>query len=604
MAKKFLFVLVFLISVSLHGQDVIFQTDYPRVVTVGEQFSITWTVNAGGGELSAPSFTGFYKLMGPQTTYSSSIQTISGKISQQTSYSYVYYLQAMNEGKYILAPATLKIKNKTYQSDSIHIEVVKEAKSSQPVQENNVSNNPVEGQGSGSELFLKLILNRNEVYIGESVVATIKIYTRVDLSGLNEIKFPEFNGFIKENIETPPLTSLRRENINGTIYGTGIVQQSLLIPQVTGDITINPVEITALIQQKTRQADPFFGDFFGSYQQVPRVIASQPVKILVKPLPGLKPDDFSGVVGKLEMNASVNKDTVNINDAINFKVIISGSGNLKFSGSPKLKLSPDIDVYDPKINDNIKIDANGSSGQKTFEYLLIPRHYGEYSIPPISYSYFNTSLGRYEKLTTREFNFYARKGAEQSATGTTVYGGVSKEEIKYLGKDIRFIKNLPGNLKRHDNILISKRSFISLYGFGVFVFLLVLFIRREHIRRNSDLSIVRNRKAAKVAGKRLQEASKCMKEKLHDRFYEEILKALWGYLSDKLSIPVSDLTRTNAIISLKEKGISDEHINNLTSILDICEFARFSPSSSETDITDIYNGTMQFIRTVENFKGQ
>ena len=253
----------------------------------------------------------------------------------------------------------------------------------------------------------------------------------------------------------------------------------------------------------------------------------------VKPLPGIQPDDFSGIVGKLDIKAVLNKDSVNVNDAVNFKIIISGSGNLKIAATPALKLSPDIEVYDPKISDDIKNGVNGASGQKTFEYLLIPRHYGDFTIPSISYSYFNTSTGKYEKLSTREFHFKAHKGNEQN-TGITVYGGVAKEDVKYLGKDIRFIKSDAGRLTKSENIILSKRSFYSSYAFALFAFLLILFLRREHIRRNSDLSIVKNRKAGKIAVKRLRSASICLKNNQIDKFYEEILKAIWGYLSDKL----------------------------------------------------------------------
>ena len=390
---------------------------------------------------------------------------------------------------------------------------------------------------------------------------------------MNEVKFPAFNGFLKENLETPPLTSLQRENVNGEIYGTGIVQQFLLYPQITGEITVDPVEITALLKQKSGQTDPIFGDFFTSYQTVPRAIASQPIKITVKPLPGNKPDDFSGIVGNIEINALANKDTINVNDALNFKITIKGNGNLKLAGSPVLKLSPDIEVYDPKVTDNITNGAGGSTGQKTFEYLLIPRHYGDFAIPSVTYTYFNSAKKQYEKLNTKEFRFYARKGSDQGTT-VTVYGGVSKEDVKYVGKDIRFIKTGTKNLNKFDQILILKHSFVTFYGFVLILFLSVLFIRREQVRRNSDLSLVRNRKAAKIASKRLQKASSFLNSDSFDGFYEEILKALWGYLSDKLSIPVSELTRNNAIDSLKVKGIDDELINSLSVILDKCELCQ------------------------------
>ncbi len=585
------------------GQDISVVADYPEVVRTGQQFSITWTINSGGGNFSAPSFDGFYKLMGPQTSYSSSTQIINGKVSMETSYSYVYYLQALNEGKFVIPPATFTYKNKSYYSDSLRIEVIGgNTAAQQNVQGagSKNANEPVED--NGGDVLVNLILDKKEVFLGEYIVATVKIYSRVDISGINEIKFPGFEGFLKTDITTPPLTSLRRENINGTIYGTGVVQQFLLYPQISGEITIDPVEISVLIQQKTGRSDPFFGDFFSTYTTIPKVALSKALKVKVNPLPGIKPAGFSGIVGKATLNASLNKDTVNVNDAVNLKLVISGSGNLKLANAPEMKLPADLEVYDPKITDDLKNGINGTSGQKTFEFLLIPRHYGEFTIPPVSYSYFNISARRYENLTTPELHFYARKSADQNA-GITVYGGVSKEDVKYLGKDIRFIKSDPGILKKSGNILFSKRSFYSIYAFALILFLVILFIRREHIRRNSDLSTVRNRKAGKVAVKRLREAEKCIKEKQPDKFYEEILKAIWGYLSDKLNIPVSELTRNSAVNSLTEKGIDEAEINNLTSILDTCEFARFAPSSSATEAEKIYEGASKFIRLVENSIG-
>ena len=605
MKKALLYQVLIVLSLTVAGQDVSLNVEYPSVVTAGQQFNITWTVNAGGGEFSVPAFTGFYKLMGPQTSYSDSRQIINGKISRQISYTYVYFLQALNVGKYVITPATFTLKNKTYSSDSLHIEVVASTSSAQkqsvPSGTSTTDNEPGV-ETSGSDIFVNLSLNRKEIYIGEHIVATVKIYTRVNLSGINEIKFPSFNSFLKTDLATPPLNSLQQETVNGKLYGTGVVQQFLLYPQITGEINIDPVQISVLIQQKSAQSDPIFGDFFTSYQTIPKAVSSRQVKIKVKPLPGIKPDDFSGVVGKLDLKAVLNKDSVNVNDAVNFKITISGNGNLKIAATPSLKLSPDIEVYDPKISDDIKNGLNGTSGQKTFEYLLIPRHYGDFTIPAISYSYFNTSTGRYENLKTEEFHFHARKGSEQN-TGAMIYGGVSKEDVKYVGKDIRFIKTESGKLTKSSNIILSKHSFYSAYAFALFAFLVILFLRREHLRRNSDQSIVKNRKAAKVAVKRLHSASVCLKNEEIDKFYEEILKALWGYLSDKLNIPVSDLTRNNVVISLSEAGIDEERIKNLNRILDSCEFARFAPSASGNEPADIYEGASQFIKSVENSIG-
>jgi hypothetical protein len=604
MKLRVIILTVILLFLNLYSkaQDISVVADSPEVVRTGQQFSVSWTINTGGGDFSEPSFENFYKLMGPQTSYSSSTQIINGKITRETTYSYVYYLQALKEGRFVIPPAKFTFKNKTYNSDSLRIEVTG-SNAPQPVLQSAVKNNsnePVEE--NGDDVFVNLVLDKKEVFLGEHIVATVKIYSKVDISGINEIKFPGFEGFLKTDLNTPQLTSLKRENVNGTIYGTGVVQQFLLYPQISGEMNIDPVQISVLIQQKSGQSDPFFGDFFSTYTTVPKAVFSKALKVKVNPLPGIKPADFSGIVGTASLTASLNKDSVNVNDAVNLKLVISGTGNLKLANAPEMKLPADLEVYDPKVTDDLKNGMNGTSGQKTFEYLLIPRHYGDFTIPPVTYSYFNILAKKYENLKTPELHFYARKGTDQNA-GITVYGGVSKEDVKYLGKDIRFIKSDPGLLKKSGNMLSSKRSFYSTYAFALILFLVILFIRKEHIRRNADLTTVRNRKAGKVAGRRLKEAEKCLKDKQTDKFYEEILKAIWGYLSDKLNIPVSELTRNSAVNSLTETGIQEEEINNLASILDTCEFARFAPSSSEAEAEKIYEGASKFIRFVENSIG-
>jgi len=584
------------------GQEISVTADYPEVVQAGEQFMVSWTINSGGGDFSEPSFTGFYKLVGPQTSYSSSTQIINGKITSKTTYTYVYYLQALKEGKYVIPPAVISIKNKTYYSDSLRIEVIGSGSARQNAVAPVRSGDQEHVEETGDDIFVNLSLDRRNVFIGEPIGVTVKIYTRVDITGINEIKYPGFEGFLKTDLETPPLTSLQRENVNGTIYGTGIVQQFLLYPQFPGEVNIDPVQISVLIRQKTGQSDPFFGDFFSTYTTIPKAVVSKPVKIRVNSLPGDKPDDFSGIVGKITLNSSLNKDTVNVNDAVNLKMVIAGSGNLKLANAPVMKLPADIEVYDPKVTDNLRNGIGGTTGQKTFEYLLIPRHYGDFKIPPVTYSFFNSASRQYERITTPEMHFHARKGTDQN-TGITVYGSVAKEDVQYLGKDIRFISSKPGVLKKRGNLFSSKRSFYSYYALAMILFLVILFIRREHIRRNSDLSAVRNRKAGKVAGMRLKEAEKCIKENMPDKFYEEILKALWGYLSDKLNIPVSGLNRISAVEALKQKGIDETDINNLASVIDKCEFARFAPSSSAEEAEKIYDEAARFIRLFENSLG-
>lgn len=594
-----------LLVVVFHGavaQDISIVADYPEQVAAGQQFQVSWTINTGDGEFSEPSFQGFIKLFGPNTSYSSSARLINGKLTRESSYTYSYYLQAPSPGKYVIPPAMIRIRNKSYYSDSLRILVTGSASAQQGSAGNAQKDAAGETVDTSEDLFVNINLDRKEVFLGEHIVATVKIYSRIDLSGINEIKYPGFEGFLKTDLETPPLTSLRRETINGRPYNTGVIQQFLLYPQVSGEIDINPVQVSVLIQQRSGRSDPFFGDFFQTYTTVPRTLFSKAVKVKVNALPGTKPDDFTGFVGKASITATLNKDSVNVNDAVNLKIVISGFGNLKLANAPDIKFPSDVEVYDPKITDELKNNTGGTSGRKTFEYLLIPRHHGEFKIPPLQYSYFDISTRKYETLTTGELVFHARKVEGQSG-GITVYGGVSKEDVKYLGKDIRFIKSNLKHLRKTDNIIPSKHTFYFIYVIALLIFLAVLIIRKEHVRRNADLVSVRNRKAGKVAARRLREAEKYLKEERSDRFYEEILKGIWGYLSDKLNIPVSELTRAGAVEALVNKGIPEEETRKLDSLIDKCEFARYAPASSPEEAGNIYHSAAGFIKYVENSIG-
>ena len=614
--KRIIFIMSILaISVaSLIAQDIVLEAEYPSVVQSGQQFTVTWTVNANNGDFTAPSLDGFYRLMGPSTSYSSSTQIINGKVTRNITNSFTYVLQAMDPGNYTIPGATYTIKNDVYRSDPLTIEVV--AGNTAPprgqTNTNNSQQNPATTRSntSGSQVFLDFIVNKREVYVGEPILATAKIYTRVNLSGISDVKFPSFSGFMKTDLDTPPLNNLVEENVNGTVYGAGVLQQFLLYPQITGEIVIEPMSVTALQQQRVSTGrgfnsffDSFFDDFFSSYQTVPIAVASDPITIKVKPLPGNRPSDFSGVVGKLEMRSSMDKDTVNVNDAITLSITVTGNGNLRIAATPELDLVPDIEQYDPKITDNIRSSSSGTSGSRTFEFLLIPRFYGDYTIPPVTYSYFDPSTGKYEKLSTPEYHFYANR-VEDSSTGLMVYGGVSKEDVRYVGQDIRFIKNRPGRLQKTDRLMSESGSFYSLYGFALLLFLAILFIRREHVRRNSDITAVKNRRAGRVAVKRLKVASEWLAKNDMERFYEEVLKALWGYLGDKFSVPQSSLNKKAIMEILKSKGVDDNKIDELSQIIDTYEFARYAPSSSEAEASDLYARALGFINYLEGFVGR
>lgn len=391
------------------AQDITISAEYPGVVTVGEQVRLVYKVNTSGGEFNAPSFEGFYKLSGPSISYSMSTQIINGKRTSETSYSYVFYLQATREGRYTIPPATYTKGNRTYASEEVSIEVVRDASGKTDITGERIQTTE-EMTGAG-DMFIRILPGSREVYVGEPVVATVKFYTRVNIAGVNEIKYPSFNGFLKEEIETPQLTSLVNENIDGVTYGTGVFQRFLLFPQRAGEIIIDPVQITVLIRQQSGISDPFFGDFFQTFNTVPRMVASNPVTIRVKPLPENRPPGFTGAVGSFEMKTEIDRDSLAVNDALSMKVTIRGTGNIRLADAPVISFPAGLEVYDPKTTTSVASRESGSSGSKTFEYLIIPRSAGDFNIPAVIWSYFNPETGSYQTITSQQLSFHVAKGS-------------------------------------------------------------------------------------------------------------------------------------------------------------------------------------------------
>lgn len=591
-----IFLSVLLLPNALLSQEISIRVDYPGVVAVGEQLRIVWTVNTSGGDFSAPQFDGFYKMSGPNVSYSQSTRIENGRRTSETSYSYVFYLQALREGKFTIPGATYSKGGKTYTSESAAIEVVGDASRRQTAP--GTSESTSVQQSDGAEIFVRLILNKKEVFLGEPVAATVKLYTRIDISGINEVKYPTFNGFLKEEIPTPQLTSLERENVNGTIYGTGVFQKFLLYPQKTGEIIIDPVQITVLMRQQTGTGDPFFGDIFQTFSTVPRMVAGETMKINVKPLPAGRPADFMGAVGDFDLRAEINRDTIQVNDAVNLKLILTGRGNIKLADAPVVTIPAGLESYDPKMTLNAANSESGTSGSKTFEFLIIPRNAGDYTIPAVTYSFFDPSTGQYKRVATTQFNLHVLKSGE-TGTNPQIYGGVTGEEIRYLGKDIRFIKTTPPQLRKSSNWLLTRRSFFSIYGFAALIFVVIVVARREQVKRNSDRVKVRNRKAGKIASHRLRTARKYLKLNNNEKFYEEVLRAIWGYTGDKLNIPVSELTRTRGVDELRERGVDEPLINSLLELADVCEMVRYAPSSTSSNPSDIYSEASRIIRELD-----
>lgn len=597
--RYFYFILTLLLIKSgavINAQDVRFTASAPGVVEQGEQFRLVFNINIKADQFIPPGLKDFNVLMGPSTSYNQSTSVINGKLSQNISYTYTYVLQAISEGKFTIPSAQVHVDGKSYESQPLRIEVVSgsSGESSKP---GGTTSSP---QGIGNEeLFVRLIVDKREIYQGDRITATIKIYSRVNLSGFEDVRYPDFAGFLREDIETPPLQSLERESVKGQIYGTGVLSRFVLFPQKSGELVIDPVEITALVQQRvsSQSSRSFFDDFFDSYQTLRKDISSPVIKIKVKPLPAGSPPAFSGAVGSFRMQANLDKDTVSTNEAVTLRIKVSGQGNLKLIQAPGIDFPLDFESYDPKVTSNITSSMSGTSGSKTFEYLMIPRFAGKFRIPPVRLSYFDPAEGRYKSLNSGEFQIFVEKGEDEE--GLTMVSSPSKEDIRFIGKDIRYIQTGTVKLYPIGNTLWGKLWFFSLYLVFFLFFGLVYFLRKRKRVEQANVMLAKNRKASKLARKRLKSASNYLKESDESALYEAILKALWGYLSDKLSIPASSLSRENIAANLEKHDIDKELIRSFSDLLDECEYAQYAPQVSSSELKAVYEKAVKIIVELE-----
>ncbi len=588
----------------VEAQDVSVTASAPRVVQVGEQFRVTFSVNEQPSSLIPPEFDNFDLLGGPSSSSSSSVQIINGKMTQSVEISYTYYLQAEKEGKYEIGAATATVKKKAYKSDPITVEVVKGSAPQQQQQsssssQSQQSSSQGDAQISGDNLYIRVLTNKTRTYQGENLVATIKIYSKVNIGGLENFEIPTFAGFYKQEIEIPELSQLTRENVNGEIFYTGVLKQYLLFPQKSGDITIEPASLDVLVQQRVQsRSRSIFDDFFGPQVQTFRKnIKSKPIIIKVSTLPQSAPESFKNAVGEYKFSTTIDKTEAVTNDAITLRVNVTGSGNLKLLDEPEVNLPPSLESYDPKINLNVRNTANGAAGSKTFEYLIIPRTAGNYRIAPIEFTYFNPSTKKYITETSEEINLSIEKGNGDAAS--TVISGLSKEDVKFIGKDIQFIKQGNPKIRPMNKIFFSTRPFYFVYGIAVILFGLITIIQRERIKRNANVSLVKNRKANKLANKRFKVAKNALKENKKEQFYEELVKGLWGYLGDKLTIPVADISREKAKIEFDNLDIDDELQDNFFEVIDNCEFARYAPVSEGEQMNEDYQKAVNLISKLE-----
>ncbi len=600
MKRKILLCLVFLTGILSVKADepVSFTASAPSTVILDKPFQLVYTINAVGKDLRIPEIKDFDILAGPFESHSSSIQIINGKRTTSVSNSYTYTLLPKRTGTFTIPSASIMVDNQKYTSNGLTIKVLPADKESSKSEKQESSTSP--SNISEKNIFIRTSVSKSTVYEQEPVLLTYKLYTLLDVVQCINKKMPDFDGFLKQEIEQAQNKQFSYENYNGRNYGTVVLYQALLYPQRPGVISIDNANFEAVIQVKNQTSiHSIFDDFFDSYTNVSKNLIAPGVKINVKPLPQNKPSLFAGAVGTFTMSSSLSANQIKENEAVTLKINIAGIGNLKLIQAPEIKFPNDFEVYDPKITNNFKTTLAGVQGTKTIEYLFIPRHHGEYTIPSAEFSYFDLRDNVYKTLRTPEYTLHVLKGNESPTT--TVVGNYSnKQEIKQLGKDIRYIYT--GNIKLNRT---SQPLFGSLTGwlmylitFLVAIVLFIIFFKK--MKENENIVLVKNKRASKVAQKRLKTALKFLKMGKKDEFYEEILKGIWNYLSDKLNIPIASLTRETIITELNKKEVDQSIIEQLINILNSCEFARYAPQSGQQEMGDLYSDAIKIIEQLED----
>lgn len=575
-----------------------FTVDAPAVVSTDEIFRVVFTATYEGGKVSdftPPSFEGLEVLAGPIPSTSTSFQSINGQSSTTHAHSYTYTVRAVQEGKVTLAPASVKIGKETYRTESRTIEAVK---GEVPDQGSAASGG--QRQSAGEDLMLRMSVSKTRAVVGEPVIVTLKLYVQTSaISGFEDVRFPTFDGFWSQEIDAPQNIQFVRENYNGKIYNAALLRRYMLLPQQTGALTIDPSELVCLLQVQAESSGPrsIFDDFFSSYQTIRKRVTSEPVTVNVSALPAGAPASFTGGVGTFRMSAGFSSDSVSAHEATSLKVEISGTGNINLVEAPKVQLPADFEAYDVRKTDDITTGASGSTGTLIFEYPFIPRAPGVFEIEPVEFTYYDIEAGRYRTLSSGPLRLKVGEGTRTDAA--VIPSGVSKRSVESLGEDIRFISTVP-HLKKAGRMMVSSPAMLIIPIVIVLATAAVWVFLSRSIARRSDIAGTRNRKALKVARARLRNASAFLKQGLYSAFYEELHKALHGYISDKLMLPVADLTRERIGEELRSRGKDRAVIQELSDILDACEYARYAPASGSEAMEKHYEQAVKVVSEIES----
>ena len=606
MRRLFLTVLAAVIAVAASAQTEI-QVQTHNVVAADEQFNVTFIIE---GEAKPSDFSwapgeGFQLLWGPQQGRSTSVQMINGKTTKSVQTTYSYVLRPVKTGKFTIAQASAKVKGNEIYSKPVEIEVVGAGSSSQNRQSSGSSQGgqttrrqAQSGIVQDGDIFLTMDVSRTDVVVGEPVTAVIKLYQKVNIAGFESAEFPTFNGFWSQELEAPTNIEFTRETYDGQIYNAALLRKFILIPQQQGKVVIDPAELVCLVNVRVSSGGTsIFDGFFDDYRTVRKKVASKPVTVNVSPLPAGAPAAFAGGVGEFTISASLSKDSLKTHEAASLLVTVSGRGNVSLLETPRVSFPPDMEVYDTKVSE--KIDKSGLSGSKYYEFPFIPRSYGDFVIEPIKYAYYDVNQKKYVTLETPPVPVSVARGNETEA-GVTVVSGVMPKNVKNLGDDIRFISTKAPALSSKGDFLVGSALFWILVILLMAAAVAVWAALRRMAARKADVAGTRNRKATKMTLKRLQLANTFLKQNLYTAFYEELHKALLGFISDKLNIPAAELSRDRISTALSEGGVAQELIDTFIGILNACEFARYAPDAGHDAMASHYEAAVDVISSIDS----
>lgn len=581
-----------------------FVAEAADVVVSGDQVRLVFTVNSQDiKDFRAPSIKGFDVLMGPSRSQQSSIQIINGKRTSNSSTAFTYILLAGNPGTYTIPAASVEVNGEKVFSNAISIKVLPQDQTSGNSGNNgggSASSSRSQAAGSrisSNDLFITATASKTTVHEQEAILLTYKVYTMVNLRQLYG-KMPDLKGFHTQEVELPQQKTFTLEHYKGRNYNTTVWSQYVLFPQQTGKLEIPSITFDGVVAQQTISDDPFDAFFNGGgYVEVKKKITTPKVVINVQPLPA-KPAGFSGAVGEFKLASSINATDVKTNDAVTIKLTLSGTGNMKLIGTPEVKFPQDFEIYDPKVTDDYKLTNSGLTGTKTFEYLAIPRHAGNFTIPAIEFTYFDLKSNSYKTLKTEAYNLKVAKG--QGNADQVISDFTNKESVKMLGKDIRFIKLGDSSLRPKGDFFFGTVGYYLCYLIPLLLFVVFAVIYRQKALENANVAKVKTKKANKVATRRMKLAGKLLAENKKNEFYDEVLKALWGYISDKLSIPVSQLSKDNIEAELTNYGVQEALIAEFIGVLNECEYARYAPGNENEAMDKVYSASVEVISKMEN----